>query len=512
MRFLFGLLLPLLLLAPSSAALEADVAVTVLPVTDRIDPGQVGEFQVQVCNRLRGELPPTVRVELSSPNGFVRSVVPAAGFTCTAEGPKVVCTIAELAAACPGPAFRVRVQSSHDRMAGEVKLTARAFGDQPEPDHSNDQDTRGVPVYRWIAVTNVADAGPGSLRDAIERANARCSPGPCRIVFEIPGPVPPEGWFTITPSEPLPELTADRVTVEGSWQTSVTGNTNPRGPEVAIDGRLAGRGLKVLTRCEGVVEGLAIGNFAEDQGLWFATSGDCGGRPDKREVTLSHIGMDPSGFIAWPNRRGLRLDIASGVLVWRNVIAANRYAGVWMWAGAATIFSNYIADNGASGVFLGPSVNGATVTDNVIRNHPHMGVAAARGARAVLIRRNRMRNNDGLGIDWALDGVSPGDRNGAPDAPVVLSALYDLWRNETTITVKGPATETDGVGTLDLFADAGPNGDGEDWLIEAKELLAGETHVLVVRALDLSGKWITATWTSTNRAMTSELGNSVPVQ
>src|SRR5262249_3266732 len=140
----------------------------------------------------------------------------------------------------------------------------------PENRTDNDSAVGVTPVYRWITVSNTNDDGPGSLRDAINIANAgtNCTPGPCRIVFEIPAPVPPEGWFTITPVTPLPDIVADRVTLEGPRQTAFTGDTNPNGPEIAIDGHLAHRGLKMLASCENMVEGLAIGNFDEDQGLW----------------------------------------------------------------------------------------------------------------------------------------------------------------------------------------------------------------------------------------------------
>src|SRR5687767_14590502 len=245
----------------------------------------------------------------------------------------------------------------------------RVSGDVPERNPGNNEASEAVPIYRWLAVTTTADDGPGSLRQAITDANAGCTPGPCRIVFEIPAPVPAEGWFTITPSSPLPSIVADRVTLEGNRQTAFTGNTNLRGPEIAIDGRLAGRGIRMLSRCEGVVNGLALGNFEEDQALWISTAG-CANRPDSREVIDNHIGVGPDGTEPWPNRRGIRADFAEVVIVSRNVIAHNRLSGFWMWRGSASLSHNFINQNGASGIYFGPETFWATVMDNVIRNHP----------------------------------------------------------------------------------------------------------------------------------------------
>ena len=276
------------------------------------------------------------------------------------------------------------------------------------------------------------------------QANAHCTPGPCRIVFEIPPPVPAEGWFTITPVEPLPAITADRVSVEGLRQTAFTGDSNPLGPEVAIDGHLARRGLKIVSRCEAVIEGLALGNFDEDYGLSFNAGAGCpeAYRPDRRAVASNTIGVDPTGTTPWPNLRGLNLDGALAT-VSKNVVSHNQFSGIGMWSGSAHFEHNRIESNGASGIFLGPQVEHVRSWNNVIANQREMGVAAARSKATVEIRGNAMKNNGGLGIDWGLDGVSPvdaDDRDGPSNAPVLLSATYDAAQNRTLITLSLKST------------------------------------------------------------------------
>ncbi len=510
--------------------IEADLNIFISARTERIDPGESATFTANVCNETRDNRPPTVRAEFTAAGGTVTSITPASGYTCRIEGSAAVCTRAELPHGCSGEPFRIGVRASSDRRGGEVKLMARVSGDLADPDSSDNENINAVPVYRWITVDSTADDGPGSLRQAITDANAGCTPGPCRIVFEIPKPVPAEGWFTITPLTPLPSITADRVTLEGDRQTTFTGNTNQRGPEIAIDGRLARRGIRMLALCEGVVNGLAIGNFDEDQGLWFATGGSCGGRPDRREVKNNHIGAKADGFDPMPNQRGLRLDFAEGVVVSQNVIANNQFSGIWMWRGSATITSNFIGQNGASGIFLGPEIFFAKVNDNVIRDHGHMGIAVARAAEAadvVEMRRNSMRNNFGIGIDWGLDGVSPvdtDDRDKASNAPVLLSAQYDAASNMTSITVtvnSKPLGPDSNSGAFDFFTNDGPDGDGEWFIGSGSTSSIRDQTITITVPGDHRGKWINATWTRTHFSdfgslpygvNTSELSNSVLVQ
>ena len=516
--------------------LEADVSVGIgrSIKLERIDPGQTVEFWTHVGNNVRNNKPPNVRIEYAVTNGVIEkidgsnSVIDHSNappsLSCTIAGATAVCTIESL----PEDAgvITVTVKTTADRLAGKTTLTMRATSDVPDTTPANDRTENTIPVYRWYAVTTTADDGPGSLRDAIVQANTHCTPGPCRIVFEIPPPVPAEGWFTITPVEPLPAIAADRVSVEGLRQTAFTGNTNPLGPEVAIDGHLARRGLKIVSRCEAVVEALAIGNFDEDQGLLFGGGAGCpeAYRPDRRAVASNYIGVDPTGTTAWPNLRGLNTDGAN-VLVSNNVISHNEHSGVWMWNGSVRFDHNNIESNGASGIFLGPAVGDVTIMGNTISNHRDMGVAVARSKANVEIRGNTMKNNGGLGIDWGLDGVSPvdGDDRGNPsNAPVLLSATYDATKKQTLITlslkstVLGLSGYQDGI--IDFYGNRTADGDGETplWSVHASPATNGTITVPV--AGDPRSQWINATWTRVTdadyyaEAATSELSNAVVSQ
>jgi len=506
--------------------LEADLGVLVtLPSgLDRIDPGQSAAFWTFVGNNVRNNKTPNVRIDYAVTNGTIEKIDAPPAVSCSIAGATAVCTIDSLPQSLG--LITVTVRTTPDKLAGKATLSMKATGDVPERTPADNQTEGVIPIYQTYAVTTIADSGPGSLRDAIVQANAHCTPGPCRIAFEIPPPVPAEGWFTITPVEPLPAITADRVSVEGLRQTAFTGDTNAAGPEVAIDGHLARRGLKIVSRCEAVIEGLAFGNFDEDYGLTFNAGAGCpdGYRPDRRSVASNVIGVAPDGATPWPNLRGLNLDGAvAGVS--KNVISHNQFSGIGMWSGSVGFEQNRIESNGASGIFLGLLVDRVTIANNVIAGQREMGVAAARSKARVEIRGNAMKDNGGLGIDWGLDGVSPvdaDDRNGPSNAPVLLAATYDAAQKKTLITLSLKTTplsaDTYRDDLIDVYGNSTPDGDGERPLgtIHVKPGTNGTITIAVPG--DLRGQWLNATWSRDNpielfepvsARATSELSNAI---
>jgi hypothetical protein len=510
----------------------ADLNVIVEPGFARVDPGAAQMFRTQVTNYFETIPAEDIRIDYTVTHGTLESIEPPDGVTCNiTSDTTALCTAPRLFANCRCiDPINVRVRVANDRNGGNATLTVHAMSNLEEYYDGNDQAAGVTQIYRWIPVTTTADDGAGSLRDAIARANAECGAAPCKIAFEIDAPVPSEGYFTLTPASPLPAITADRVVLSGATQKDVTGDTNPRGPEIAIDGHLAHRGLEAKSRCESVIEGLALGNFDTNQALWFTEPSLCDvttGPYDLRVVQNNFIGVDPTGEHAWPNLRGLRADGARGS-VYANVISNNTYSGVWMWQGNLTLNNNTINHNGASGIFLGPLAS-ADIGANTIANNAQMGVAVARADTYVDIRQNSMRDNGGLGIDFGLDGISPvdGDDKGAPsNAPVLTSAVYRDGRTYFTFTLKteplGPYFNSY---QLDFYANDAPDGDGEHWIGTGWNDGSFTTFV----PGDYRGKWINATSTRTyfifakppdvtsdsiagGFASTSELSNAVLVQ
>ncbi|MGA7305992.1 MAG: T9SS type A sorting domain-containing protein [Rhodothermales bacterium] len=82
-------------------------------------------------------------------------------------------------------------------------------------------------AQQQILVTNTADAGAGSLRQAIVDANATL--GADDIMFSIPNTDAGYNglWWTITLASPLPDITDSGTRILGSSQTVNQGDTNP---------------------------------------------------------------------------------------------------------------------------------------------------------------------------------------------------------------------------------------------------------------------------------------------
>lgn len=123
-----------------------------------------------------------------------------------------------------------------------------------------------------FSVTNTADNGAGSLRQAILDANAHPNSSandPDRIHFAIPG----TDVQTIFPGPPLPDIT-DPVFIDGFTQPGALPNSNPVGQglnpnlKIELDGVLLtfiGNGL-TITCGNTTIRGLIISRF--ETGIW----------------------------------------------------------------------------------------------------------------------------------------------------------------------------------------------------------------------------------------------------
>ena len=85
-----------------------------------------------------------------------------------------------------------------------------------------------------LVVTNTSDSGPGSLRQAIQNADA--SPGIPTIDFDIPG----SGVLTISPASALPAIT-NQVTIDGTSQRGYSGT-----PLIELSGPVPRGGVRRL--------------------------------------------------------------------------------------------------------------------------------------------------------------------------------------------------------------------------------------------------------------------------
>ena len=279
-------------------------------------------------------------------------------------------------------------------------------------------------------VTNVDDAGPGSLRQAILDANA--SPGADEITFDIDG----GGNATISPVSPLPAVT-EQVSIDATTQPGgASCGTSPPTLLIRLEGSGAGVGTTGLTVAGGtgtVIKGFIFRRFAGDG---VSLSSPASGTT----VTCNAIGTPPDGSTDLGNG-------GAGIAVRSTAPAATA---------PTTVSGNIIMFNGGAGVLVGA------------------------GARSVSIRGNRIDFNLGVGIDLVAtgggangDGATPngttGPGTGGNDlrhTPVPTSAL--LSGNVTTVTgsLTVPSAQ-DGEFVLEFFAvpdcdtEPAPGGFGE---------------------------------------------------
>jgi hypothetical protein len=215
-------------------------------------------------------------------------------------------------------------------------------------------------------VTNTNDAGPDSLRDALEQSAAQQDED--TIEFDIPG----AGPHTIVLGSDLPGVT-DNVTVDGYTQedASPPSATEAATLKVAIDASNAFRGIDIGGD-DAEVRGLAI-HSAQEANVFIDGRG--------AKVAGNHIGIDVAGE-ALMGTSDFGIDVFGGGTVIggaadedRNVIAGSDSINVRIRAGTLqTVRGNRIGTNaagtagldglGAYGIMVASGLN--VVRDNLI--------------------------------------------------------------------------------------------------------------------------------------------------
>ncbi|HEY9174958.1 MAG TPA: hypothetical protein VI136_21935, partial [Verrucomicrobiae bacterium] len=202
-----------------------------------------------------------------------------------------------------------------------------------------------------FTVTSPADSGEGSLRWAIEQANA--SLGSDTIVFALPG----AGPYVIQPTSPLPTV-ADPVVIDGTTQPGFAGT-----PIIRLDGQSAGESANgVVVTCGGnTVRGLAITRFHLSGIRLEGTTTDQVGN---NRILGNYIGVEPDGVTAagngvntlpsYPDPAGILVfhsdgnTIGSGTEANRNVISGNKWGINIQESSLNTVAGNYVGTD-ASG-------------------------------------------------------------------------------------------------------------------------------------------------------------------
>lgn len=230
-------------------------------------------------------------------------------------------------------------------------------------------------------VTNTADSGIGSLRQAIVSANT--NPGSDKIEFNIPKTDPgfQTGVWRIKLKTLLPSLTDDGTHILGGSQTLNQGNTNKYGPEVEIDGFwLTGLSWIISVKSNNnKIKEVAI-TFAPGSGIKLI-SGASG-----NIIELNHIGHGEYLGGNAPNSTGIEIfGAASNNLILKNLISNNKRHGVMIGGkgtNSNTIKNNiiglnnvgYTEPNGLNGILIINGPSGNKFYENTISGNKNHGI------------------------------------------------------------------------------------------------------------------------------------------
>jgi hypothetical protein len=303
-----------------------------------------------------------------------------------------------------------------------------------------------LPSAAQIVVSNTDDVGAGSLREAITAANA--APGATTIVFNIgpgdPGFVDEDGAlpggdldpdvFVIALASALPSLTnPDGITIDGGSQTTFGGDTNPFGPEIAIDGGGVVSGLS-LSGASHHLLGLNLRAFTGD-GVLVQGGGNV--------LRGNFIGTDSTGTVAMGNGNdGVEIRGAAD-----NVIG-----------GTGPGDGNVISGNGADGI----RIRDAGGANNVVQGN-RLGTDAA-GTMAL------GNGGDGIEVSGPNNLVGGSDAGAGNLCSGNAAAGIRLFLAATGTVLQGNYVGTDVTGVT-----AVANGTGVDLTAEARGILIGGT-------------------------------------
>ena len=270
--------------------------------------------------------------------------------------------------------------------------------------------------------------GVVSLREAISAANN--TPGPQVIGFAIP--ISDPGFdatvFSIRPLLPLPALVDNGTTIDGATQSTFTGNTNPAGPEIVLNGDLSGctSGLVIIS-ANNVVRSLVINGFSGVPNVCLpAGIGISGPQATGNIVAGCLIGLDASGTAIVSNAHGVNTDdgatnnrIGGASGAERNVISGNGIRGITLSSGNNSVLGN----------FIGTDVTGTVA----IGNGEQDGVEVSVSGRNNLIEKNIISaNRSGVRLQKSGGNVVRGNFLGTD-----VTGMLALGNREDGVIVDG---------------------------------------------------------------------------
>lgn len=311
--------------------------------------------------------------------------------------------------------------------AGEGGRVFVVFDGEPDPDIIV---TTTSDVADFGGSQNVGDLpgldGVVSLREAILAANNTA--GPQVIAFNIPTSDPGfnETVFTIKPqSTGLPALQQSGTIIDGTTQTLFSGDTNPLGPEIVLDGSEAGPSFGILipgSSINNTIRGIVIHSFAQTGVQVDGPS----------EIVQCYIGTNETGSVALGNGwQGIAVT-GTGTIIRENLISGNatiataseiQVSGPEGDLGGNTVIEeNLIGTDRTGTVALGsvlgvwlPNTKDNIIKGNLISGNESGGIGITGNSTSNLIEENLIGTditgnnplpNKGGGIDISTAGAT----------------------------------------------------------------------------------------------------------
>jgi hypothetical protein len=260
-----------------------------------------------------------------------------------------------------------------------------------------------------LVVTNTANSGAGSLRQAILDANSSPNSGGAdEILFAIPG----GGTHTIPLSTPLPQIT-EGVLIDGASQPGYSGT-----PLIEVSGALLGTGMSGLdlrtTGCR--VRGLAINGF-QLSGIHILTGGH-------HTIEGNRIGTDPGGGVTFRNAFGIYCqDTVSNLIggtttASRNIISGNGIGvNLQVRTSGTQVLGNYIGTDATGTSAVPNTTDGVNCSGDYNRiggSAPGMGnLISGNLATAIdLIGTGTVIQGNMIGLDATGEGALPNNGYG----------------------------------------------------------------------------------------------------
>lgn len=271
-------------------------------------------------------------------------------------------------------------------------------GNGPADNHPAAETVSGVAIpdgnvtgYAATTVWNTNDSGDGSLRAAIEHANA--NPGDDDITFNISG----AGPHTITLATELPIISDAGISIDGETQPGASCGTT-----TDANGVLTDRSLQIQIDANGVdrpVDFSAGGTSIRGIAIYNSniTGINLGGTFSDFTATCNHVGTNAAGLTDLSAQQdGFRINgwsnvtIGDGTPSGRNIAVGSVNDGIDVNAGSDTVavLDNYlgigldgttVVANGNEGLRFDDATNG-TVTGNLMSGNGRHGLEFSGGS------------------------------------------------------------------------------------------------------------------------------------